>query len=918
MRWEIGDVIDKRFRLDKLIGHGGMADVYLATDIKDGYQYALKFIREDLLEEPDLIQRFKDEAETLRDLQHPNIVRFYEFVSNADYAYIVMDYVDGPSLANLLRTKHKQEKTLLHPAEVLHILAQVTRGLERVHQSGWVHRDIKPANVLIRDSDQVAFISDLGIAKDLHAALLTRFAPGTPPYMAPEQHMGWPVSPAVDIYSLAIVAFEMFTGQRPFRGEKSATEDPSSRVISATRAQRLLEQHLYEPPPLASQVNPNLSPGVDAVLNKAMAKNPEHRYQSSLVFAQNLHEQLKPAIPETLHDFQALGRAQQPSVPATPPPNGNGKPRMRAARLAWFGYGATVLLAVLGFLFLGLGILQMASSPGPTMSAVEDISPTPPATTSTASPGTPQATTASAAAATPEHSPTLSDHATTSSLTESPGGSQVAADITLTTGTNAIPTTPATPVDPTPPASTFTPTATATSTTAPKTTPIISPTSTRITSETPGLTDTSSPTENVGLPIVTPTATSTATATPTIPPTSTRILSETPLPTDMPSSTDTLAPTGVVMQPSMSSTASQTSSATSINTPSLTPSPTSTATNTASPTLSPTNMPTPTSAIFPSAPEWWGTSYTLYEDDFDPPEMSIWLPQQGSGRSWQPGLDALRIRPTGENIPAEFLMSFMPENMLRYSAWLRLESNRPADSRAGLVLRYQSQSAQNYYVFGVELQEQQWFFEHYREDGLEKLRRPVANGPLPETEDGFDYLTDEIQLTVLADGNIYYLGVNQEDVATVDVSTDGLSPEGNLGLIVDNRRTANIGYLFTQVRVELLGLSETPTPVGPAGTTSTTSDLACTTVVQHLNNLSTTLLDPNNINCASYVNAFNVLLADYTSYPSLFNVLNAGDGVKNRCYELGLPTNFVLDDNARQSYYEIMPAIQAATGQVCQ
>lgn len=319
----IGDLINGQYRIDQHLGSGGMAEVYLATNVDEGYRYALKFIRDEFLDDPDLIQRFMTEAKNLRNLQHPNIVRFYEFsAALPDYAYIVMEYVPGAALSRLLRQVGRPGQRIPSLDFSMHILAQIAIALSRIHRSNLIHRDVKTGNVLVRTADQRAFLADLGIAKNFQQSMhMTQGIIGTPAYMAPEQHQNRVLTPLTDLYALGVIAFEMLAGRLPFQGEVSDTNGTSSSQVSkisaasVTRKQRVVEQHLMVPPPRASALNPLLPPEIDAVLAQALAKTPDDRPPDTLTLVRSLHEVLRPLLPPHQQEFEAI--VQQPNAAAT-------------------------------------------------------------------------------------------------------------------------------------------------------------------------------------------------------------------------------------------------------------------------------------------------------------------------------------------------------------------------------------------------------------------------------------------------------------------------------------------------------------------------------------------------------------------------------------------------------------------------
>ena len=210
-----GRTLKRRYRIDALLGRGGMAEVYRAFDTRRHYPVAVKVLREDLAEDWDFVRRFQAEADSLGQLAHQNIVRFYSFEQDGRIAFIVMDYVEGDTLRSRL---FEAQGRPMAPAEVLPILRQIAAALEYAHAEGIIHRDVKPANIMFR-ADGTALLADFGIAKAVDAATMTTAMPGTPAYMSPEQCRGDRLGVRSDVYSLGVVLYEMLAGRRPVAGQ---------------------------------------------------------------------------------------------------------------------------------------------------------------------------------------------------------------------------------------------------------------------------------------------------------------------------------------------------------------------------------------------------------------------------------------------------------------------------------------------------------------------------------------------------------------------------------------------------------------------------------------------------------------------------------------------------------------------------
>ena len=266
----VGRTLLGRYRVEALIGRGGMGEVYKAWDRKRSYYVALKLLREDLAEDRFFAERFQAEAATLARLSHRNIVTFYGLEQAGHLAFIVMEFVEGTTLRRRL---HDLAGPLPLP-EVLSICEQVCAALFYAHQEGLIHRDIKPGNIMLEPGGR-ALLSDFGIAKSIDAVASTHTTVGTPAYMAPEQWRGKGLSAQTDLYALGIVVYEMLTGRRPFLGD-----DPG--LPGETVSDRVRYQHLHLPPPPPRQFNPDTPAPLQKVVLRALAKEPEDRQPDAL------------------------------------------------------------------------------------------------------------------------------------------------------------------------------------------------------------------------------------------------------------------------------------------------------------------------------------------------------------------------------------------------------------------------------------------------------------------------------------------------------------------------------------------------------------------------------------------------------------------------------------------------------------
>lgn len=268
-----------RYSIGRRIGRGGMAEVYAATDERLGRRVAVKLLHTNLATENEFRSRFRREAQAAARMTHPTIVRVFDagedqFVRTDGFEvtvpYIVMEYIDGVQLGELIGTP------ALTPEKIAKYMAGLLTSLEYSHRAGVVHRDIKPGNVMITTDDQVK-VTDFGIARAISdtagTIAQTTAILGTASYFSPEQARGETVDGRSDLYSAGVVLYEMLTGQVPFQGDSAVA---------------VAYQHVTEPPKRPSQVNPAVTPALDAVVLKALAKRREDRYQTAAEFRADL------------------------------------------------------------------------------------------------------------------------------------------------------------------------------------------------------------------------------------------------------------------------------------------------------------------------------------------------------------------------------------------------------------------------------------------------------------------------------------------------------------------------------------------------------------------------------------------------------------------------------------------------------
>lgn len=290
------------FRLDRVLGRGGMATVYYGWDVKLARPVAVKLIDARHQGDPAYAERFVNEARSIATWRHPNILQVYYADDDDGLYYYVMEYVAGRDLSAVLATTHQAGQRLPLP-EVLRIGRAMAAALDYAHAHGVIHRDVKPANIMVADDGRLV-LTDFGLA--LNVAQGTQGVIfGSPHYFAPEQaRNSAEVVPQSDIYSLGIVLYEMLAGRVPF-------DDPAPLTLALL--------HLQQPPPPLCQFNPSLSPAAEAVVLKALSKAPADRYQTGQALLDALAEALD--VPEpTLPFLTPPPPAQAPERVTEPPP----------------------------------------------------------------------------------------------------------------------------------------------------------------------------------------------------------------------------------------------------------------------------------------------------------------------------------------------------------------------------------------------------------------------------------------------------------------------------------------------------------------------------------------------------------------------------------------------------------------------
>lgn len=261
-----------KVRIEKHLAKGGMAEVYLGTHLNLDRPVAVKVLHSFVEEDDDMRLRFQREARVVAALRHPNIVQIFDFDTADGHPYIVMEYVRGPSLAAYLRKLHENNERM-QPPHVARLLSKLASALDYAHEQGVIHRDIKPGNILLHTraggsrtmfTEQIEpIITDFGLVRIMHATTQTAsgLVSGTPAYISPEQAQGIPMDHRTDIYSLGVVLYEILAGRVPFEAETTWS---------------VIYKHIHEPPPPI----PNIQPAIQKVIDRALAKDPQERYQT--------------------------------------------------------------------------------------------------------------------------------------------------------------------------------------------------------------------------------------------------------------------------------------------------------------------------------------------------------------------------------------------------------------------------------------------------------------------------------------------------------------------------------------------------------------------------------------------------------------------------------------------------------------
>ncbi|MFI9560489.1 protein kinase domain-containing protein [Nonomuraea endophytica] len=273
-----GTTLAGRYRLDTRIGAGGMGEVWRGEDIVLARTVAVKVLLPGRMDDPGFVARFQGEARAMATINHPGVVDVYDYGVSGDTVYLVMKFVDGEPLDRLLIRLGR-----IAPEPAMELIAQAASALQAVHDQGIVHRDVKPGNLMVQ-RDGTLVLTDFGIARADLANRLTDagMVLGTAAYCAPEQAEGAPVTPAVDIYALGVVAYECLVGQRPFDGDSAVT---------------IALKHIREaPPPLPAEI----PPAVRALVEKALSKDPARRFASAAEMSRASRQVAAGEVPDVV------------------------------------------------------------------------------------------------------------------------------------------------------------------------------------------------------------------------------------------------------------------------------------------------------------------------------------------------------------------------------------------------------------------------------------------------------------------------------------------------------------------------------------------------------------------------------------------------------------------------------------------
>jgi eukaryotic-like serine/threonine-protein kinase len=348
---EVGSVVDGRYRVLSKLGGGGMADVWLAEDGHLQRRIALKVLHRRFAQDREFVMRFQREAEAAAGLQHPNIVSVFDRGEWEGTYYIAMQYVDGPTLKQLIDSGITLEQAVA-------VIRQVLQAAGYAHRQGIVHRDLKPQNVIV-DPEGKAVVTDFGIARaGVSEITQTGSVMGTPHYLSPEQAQGFDVTAVSDLYSVGVMLYEALTGRVPFEGESAVA---------------VAMKQVSQMPQRPSSIQPRVSPALDAVVMRALEKDPGQRFQSADAFI--------AALDQAMRDPGGAGRgttsfAALPPVVAVPEEEEEDPEAARRRRRNWWILGALVAIligALIGILLSRDTMTGVPSVEGRSLQRAEEI-----------------------------------------------------------------------------------------------------------------------------------------------------------------------------------------------------------------------------------------------------------------------------------------------------------------------------------------------------------------------------------------------------------------------------------------------------------------------------------------------------------------------------------------------------------------
>jgi serine/threonine protein kinase len=367
----VGKTLGK-VQIESLVGRGGLAEVYVGTHTTLRHKVAVKILRNLSEEDSDTLSRFEREAQVIAKLRHSNIVHIHDFDMVDHQPYLVMEYIEGPSLSKYLNSLHGRNQRL-PLLQVVRLINAIASALQYAHSHGVIHRDIKPGNILLTSNsepivvgkplpeDFEPILTDFGLVRllDPSHASSTGHVVGTPAYMSPEQARGEKTDPRTDVYSLGIVLYELLAGHSPFEGESTIS---------------ILFKQLNEPlPPI-----PSLAPFIEAVLKHTLAKEAKDRYQTPMDFADAFEEAVQLSS-----NYPTVERPVLPSKLPILKTKGPAKPKPR-----WIGLALplTLVIAISGFLFVNNLPASPATTVAPTMPSITDRIPASATSTDTSTP----------------------------------------------------------------------------------------------------------------------------------------------------------------------------------------------------------------------------------------------------------------------------------------------------------------------------------------------------------------------------------------------------------------------------------------------------------------------------------------------------------------------------------------------------